>query len=315
MSDRKRAPTVAVVGAGLMGHGIAQEFASKGIQVYLHSRSRASLDRALENIAGNIRRLRTLSALDDAASAALDSHLHTTTDLSEAVAGADVVFESVYEDLALKRDVLARIDADAPDHAILASNTSALMPSSFADATGRPDKVLVAHYANPPYLVPLVEVVPGPATSPNSVDTMVRLLKQIGKTPILLRKEAPGFVANRLQMALLREALEVVRLGIADAEDVDAVLTSSIGRRWAVAGVFEVLELAGLDLVKSIADGLFPHLASGGHSTLLDQKVAAGQLGAKSGDGFRAWAPGRAEVVRTAIAQALVNIDNWQKEP
>ena len=314
MSSSEAVQSIAVVGAGLMGHGIAQEFASKGIDVYLQSRSQHTLDTALANIDDNIRRLRTLSALDATAAAALDSHLHTTTDIGEAVAGADVVIETVCEDLQIKREVFSRIDAAAPEHAILASNTSALMPSSFADATRRPDKVLVAHYANPPYLIPLVEIVPSTATSPAAVEIIFRLLERIGKTPILIRKEAPGFVANRLQMALLREALEIIHLGIADAEDVDAVLKSSIGRRWAVAGVFEVLELAGLDLVKSIADGLFPHLAAGGHSPLLDKKVAAGELGAKSGGGFREWTPARADQVRARIAQALVNIDNWHKE-
>ena len=234
--------------------------------------------------------------------------------LRKAVADADFAIESVREDLAVKREVFARIDDHAPEHTIIASNTSALMPSSFADATRRPDKILVAHYANPPYLIPLVEVVPTATTSEDSVAATVRLLRSVGKTPIVVRKEAPGFIANRLQMALLREALEIVHLGIGDAEDVDTVLKSSIGRRWAVAGVFEVLKLAGLDLVKSIADGLFPHLARGGNSTLLDDKVAAGDLGVKSGAGFREWTPARAESVRTTIARALVDIEAWQKE-
>ena len=305
--------SVAVIGAGLMGHGIAQEFALHGLPVHLHSRTQASLEAALANIDANLQRLQRLGAAAPNAAAAVRPLLHPTRSLEEAVASADLVIESVPENLEVKRNLFARIAAAAPGQAVLASNTSSLMPSSFA-AAADPSRVLVTHYVNPPYLVPLVEVVPCPQTSEATIDTVVTILREIGKSPVLLRKEAPGFVASRLQMALLREALEIVQQDIATAADVDAVLRTSLGRRWAVAGVFEVLELAGLDLVKSIADGLFPHLARGDRSPLLDRKVAAGELGAKSGAGFHSWSPERAEQVRTTIAHALLEIASWQRE-
>ena len=313
MTQALQVRSVAVIGAGLMGHGIAQEFALHGLPVHLHSRTQSSLDVALANIEANLERLQRLGAAAAGAPAAVRALLHPTRSLEEAVAEADLVVESVPEDLAVKRNVFARIAAAAPGHAVLASNTSSLMPSSFADAAD-PSRVLITHYVNPPYLVPLVEVVPCPQTAEATINTVISILREIGKSPVLLRKEAPGFVANRLQMALLREALEIVQQEIATAADVDVVLRTSLGRRWAVAGVFEVLELAGLDLVKSIADELFPHLARGDRSPLLDRKVIAGELGAKSGAGFHTWSPDRAEQVRTTIAHALVEIAGWQRK-
>ena len=304
---------VAVVGAGLMGHGIAQEFALAGYQVQLHSRKRESLDKALENIYSNVERLALLGVLEPGAGEGLADRIQTTTRLEEAAEKADLVIESVYEDLQLKQKIFKELNALCPPQAILASNTSSLMPSAFAAGIQAADRILVAHYVNPPYLVPLVEIVPGQETSPTTVSTLCELLKKIGKHPIVIHKEAPGFIANRLQMALLREALEIVRQDIASPQDVDAVLKTSIGRRWAVAGVFETLELAGWDLVESITSGLLPHLASGPEAPLLREKIARGELGVKSGAGFYQWTPETAAELREKIAHALINIEKWQK--
>lgn len=306
---------IAVVGAGLMGHGIAQEFALAGYQVRLHSRRQESLDQALDNIQANLERLTRLGLVESGQAAGLTARIHPTTLLEEAAGEADVVFESVHEDLTLKQRIFRALDARCPARTILASNTSSLMPTAFAAATRRPDKVLVAHYANPPYLIPLVEIVRGQKTSDTTVSTLCALLEKLGKRPIVMHREAPGFIANRLQMALLREALEIVRQGLARPQDVDAVLATSIGRRWAVAGVFEVLELAGWDLVEDIASGLFPHLSTASEPPLLREKVERGALGVKSGAGFYQWTPEAAEALRRRIAAALIHIEQWQEEP
>ncbi len=303
---------IAVVGAGLMGHGIAQEFALAGYDVHLHARTAESLQTALNNIQANLERLITMGVVTREQAEVVPARLHPSTVLAEAVADADVVIESVYEDAALKRQLFQALDTLCPAHTILASNTSTLPLSQFATGLRRQDKVLVAHYANPPYLIPLVELVRGPETSDETVTTIATLLTRIGKRPIIVQKEVPGFILNRLQGALLREALWLVQNGIASPQDIDIALKNSIGRRWAVAGVFEIFELAGWDLLNAIAAGLFPHLASSaGVPQVLKDKVARNELGVKTGKGFYEWTPASAEALRQRIAQALVAIERW----
>ena len=300
---------IAVVGAGLMGHGIAQEFATRGYRVRLHDRGDEQLRQSLRNIERNLGFLQHAGRLtvEDATSAL--GRIETATDLRSTVADADVVIEAVSEDLALKQGIFRDLDAWAPEHAILASNTSSFMPSLLAAATRRPDRVLVAHYFNPPYLLPLVELVRGPATSDETITTMRDLYVRLGKSPAVVQREAPGFVGNRLQMALLREALAIVAQGIATVEDVDTVIKTSFGRRLAVAGVFEVFDLAGLDVTSAVAGHLFPVIESSGTvPTILGERVEQGKLGVKTGEGFYEWSVESAVALRERIARALLAI-------
>ncbi|HEX2280174.1 MAG TPA: 3-hydroxyacyl-CoA dehydrogenase family protein, partial [Thermomicrobiales bacterium] len=255
MNDIQR---VAVVGAGLMGHGIALELAAYGFTVRLHDRDQAQLDRARESIASGLARLVEIERITLADAAAAPTRITMGRDLRAAVMDSDLVIEAVTEDLEVKRAVFRDLDAWAPPPAILASNTSTFMPSLLAAATERPQRVIVTHYFNPPYLLPLVELVRGDKTSDETVETLRALFQSIGKRPAVVRKEAPGFVGNRLQMALLREALAIVDAGIASPQDVDTIIRSSFGRRLAVAGVFEVFEAAGWDLTLAVAEQLFP---------------------------------------------------------
>ena len=303
---------IAIVGAGLMGHGIGQEFALAGYEVRLHSRTEESLQKARQNIQGNLERLIGLGVVTREQAGLVPTRVHTSTVFAEAVADADVVIESVYEDLKLKQQIFQQLERVCPERTILASNTSSLMPSKFAVGTQRPDKVLVAHYANPPYLMPLVEIVRSGETSDETVATLSGLLTKIGKRSIVVQKEVPGFVLNRLQGALLREALWLVENGVASPQDVDSAIRNSIGRRWAVAGVFEIFEIAGWDLLLDVASGLVPHLASSPEiSPVLKEKVERGQLGVKTGRGFYDWTPESAEALKQKIAQALVRIEQW----
>jgi 3-hydroxybutyryl-CoA dehydrogenase len=303
---------IAVVGAGVMGPGIAQEFALAGYEVSLHARTEASLQTARAQIQTNLARLIDLGALTQEQATTVAPRLRLRANLADAVTQADVAIESVYEDAALKRQIFQQLDTLCPAHTILASNTSTLPLSQFAADTRRPDKVIVAHYANPPYLVPLVELVRGPQTSDQTVQTLSELLRRIGKRPIVVQKEVPGFILNRLQGALLREALWLVEQGVASPQDIDIAIRNSIGRRWAVAGVFEIFELAGWDLLASIASGLFPHLAVTTETpTPLKDKVDRGELGVKTGKGFYEWTPESAEALRRRIAHALVTIEQW----
>jgi 3-hydroxybutyryl-CoA dehydrogenase len=292
---------IAVVGAGLMGHGIAQEFALAGLDVGLHDRSDELLQAAMASIRANLERLGA-----DSIDAAL-KRIHPGVRLDEAVSDADLVIEAIFEDLAAKHELLRSLERLCKPETILASNTSSFMPSRLNEVLAHPEHLLVTHYFNPPYLIPLVEVVPSPRTSLQVVDTVVQLLTQIGKKPVLLRKEATGFVANRLQLALYREALAILEMGIADAETIDQAVRFGFGRRLAAAGPIEVLDLAGLDTILAVASQILPELAaSPSVPEALRRSVEQGHLGVKSGRGFHEWTPERAEDLRRRLTAALV---------
>ena len=229
--------------------------------------------------------------------------------LHEAVAGADLVIEAVSEDLALKQRVFAELDRACGAGVVLASNTSTFMPSALAAGTRHPQRILVAHYFNPPHLLPVVEIVPHAGTDPAVVARVRDLYGALGKRPVVLQREIVGFIANRLQQALLREAAALVEGGVAGAADVDAVVSGSFGRRLAVAGPFEVSDLAGLDVIAAIARELWPDLAAGGGvANLLAKPAAVGDYGAKTGRGFGDWPPARAAAAKQRIAAALAAI-------
>ena len=299
---------IAVVGAGLMGHGIAQEFAGAGYTVRLHDRSADVLEHAMGRIGDNLEQLVGLGLIAQPHVEPTLARIHVTTSLREAVAAADLVVEAVFEDLAVKRRLLGDLDALCPVRAILASNTSTFLPSTLAAATSRPDKVLVAHYFNPPHLLPLVELVRGAATSDETVTTIYDLLVRIGKRPVVVHKEVPGFIGNRLLAALFREALAIVEQGIATPQEVDAFVTNGFGRRFGVAGPFEVWELAGLDLIGEVMARLQPEIADTHEiSPLLRERITRGEFGVKSGRGFYDWTPETAAELRQRIGAALVD--------
>jgi 3-hydroxybutyryl-CoA dehydrogenase len=304
-----------VIGAGLMGHAIAQEFAAKGFSVWLHDRTEQHLGDAVRNVETNLALLAELGLLTAAEGEAARANLRTTTDLRQAAQDADLVVEAVFEDLPLKQRIFRELDEAAPPHAILASNTSSFLPSLLAAVTARPDRVLVAHYFNPPHLLPLVELVRGEGPSDATVATMHALLTGLGKQPVVVQKEVFGFVGNRLQMALLREALSLVADGVATPANVDAVVRHGFGRRLAAAGPFEVFEIAGWDLVQSVAAQILPTLDPPSEiPPLLAEKVERGELGFKSGRGFYDWTPARAAALRERIGRALVEIARWSAQ-
>lgn len=316
MMDTPAIRRIAVIGAGLMGHGIALEFAANGYDVRLQDQSAAQLAKADASIAEGLSRLVAAGRICEADSAAASSRITLTNSLPEAVADADVVIEAVTENIDVKRAIFAELDAYAPRHAILASNSSTFMPSLMAAVTSRPGQVLVAHYFNPPHLLPLVELVRSDETSDATIAAMHALYTKIGKSPAVVQKEAPGFVGNRLQMALYREALAIVEAGIASPEDVDTIIHTGFGRRLSVAGVFQIFDAAGLDVTLAVADQLFPDIATSSTApSLLREKVAQGDLGIKSGRGFYDWPPDEAIALRSRIGDALAAIARLEKPP
>lgn len=298
---------IAVIGAGLMGHGIAQEFASAGFSVYLHDITEEQLNVACVLIEQNLALLAEHGVVDKSDIPDIMQRVNTTNELAAATEDADFVIEAVTEDLPLKQQIFETLDNLCQPHTIFASNTTALMPSQIGVHTNRQDRVLNTHYFNPPYLIPLVELIRSPATSDETVSITYNFLKSIGKTPAIIEKEAPGFVGPRLQAALIREAFAIVEQGIASAETVDLVVRNSFGRRLGVAGPFEVFELAGWDLVLAAFEELYKDLNSSSEiNPLLREMVASDKLGVKSGEGFYQWTAEKQEALRTRMSQALI---------
>ena len=298
---------IAVIGAGLMGHGIAQEFASAGYQVRLHDVTDAQLAAARTQIEQNLNALAENGILQKEEIAPTLQRIQTATDLERVARDADFVVEAVTENLALKQRIFERLDALCPSRTILASNTTALMPSQIGVKAKRKDKILNTHYFNPPYLIPLVELIRSPETADETVQATYDLLSAIGKTPAVIEKEALGFVGPRLQAALIREAFSIVEQGIASAETVDLVVRNSFGRRLSVAGPFEVFELAGWDLVLSAFEELYKDLNSSSDiNPLLREMVDTGKLGVKSQQGFYTWTEDAIAELRERMNRALI---------
>jgi 3-hydroxyacyl-CoA dehydrogenase len=306
--------SVAIVGSGLMGHGIALQFAMGGYEVRLNDVSEARLDAAVANIETTLGTLKGLGLVDDEAASRVPGLVRKAASLRDAAEGVDFVIEAVPEDLPLKQRVFADLDRHSPERTILASNTSSFMSSQLAPSTRRPDRVVVANWWNPPYLLPLVEVVRGPETSDETIETVTGLLERLGKRPVVLRKESLGFIGNRMQLALLREAIAVVEQGIASAVDVDVVVKSSFGRRLSVAGPFEVFDIAGWDTIRAIIDQLFPVIdASTETPGLVREMVDRGDLGLKTGRGFYRWTDEDAAALRSRISEALATIERLSR--
>lgn len=291
-------PSIAVIGAGLMGHGIAQVFALHGHFVRVTDRSAD----ALETLHGRIRANLHDLGLDVAAA----DRVRAMADLAEAVGGADVVIEAGPENLEFKQRLFAQIEPLAPAHALLASNTSVIPITRIMSGLRRRERALGTHWWNPPYLVPLVEVIQTEDTAPEAVEQMSKLLAAVGKTPVTVRKDVPGFVGNRLQHALWREAIALVQNGVCDAETVDTVVKASFGRRLAVLGPLENADLVGTDLTMAIHETVLPDLdRTAGPLPYLKQLVESGRLGMKSGEGFRRWSQEEQAALRRRVLEHL----------
>lgn len=307
--------TVAVVGAGLMGHGIALEFALAGFQVQLNDVDAAALERGWQRLEESLQLLQQCGLTTSAQAAAALERMTLCASLEEVAANADLVVEAVLEKLELKQALFRQLDLYCPSRTILASNSSSFTPSLMAAAITRPQQFIGTHYFNPPYLLPLVEVIPGKDTDTATLALMMALLTRLGKTPVVVRKEVPGFIANRIQAAVWREILHLVETGVATATDIDLVMTSSLGRRWAVAGPFAITDLAGLDLKQAILTELLPSLAASPEvAAILNEKVEQGNLGVKTGEGFHQWTPEQVSEVKERLGRALAIMAQWEEK-
>jgi 3-hydroxybutyryl-CoA dehydrogenase len=276
---------VAVLGAGTMAPGIAAAFATAGCEMLVWSRTAARADAAVAGAADLVRFLADQGLAREGAAGPI-----TAVEQLDDDAEADVVVEAIAEDLAAKRELLARVDALLDPAALIATNTSGLRVSDIADGLAHADRVVAMHFWNPGHLMPLVEVAGGRATAPEAVDRALALARAIGKQPVRMEREVLGFLGTRMQQAVVREAIALLEKGVASAEDIDLAVRTSFGIRFPVAGPLESADLSGLDVIASIHDYLLPDLdASSAPQAPLTERVAAGALGTKSGRGFHDW--------------------------
>ena len=273
---------IAIIGAGLMGHGLALVFADGGHEVAVTDPFPETLATVKDRIAA------TLTSLGKELGGSSRVTVHAT--LAGAVKDADIVIEAAPEKLPLKQDIFADLERHARPDALLASNTSVIPIGEIATRVHSKYRVLGTHWWNPPYLVPLVEVIQTEGTAPETIGAMMALLKNLGKVPVHVKKDVPGFVGNRMQHALWREAIALIDEGVCDAETIDLVVKNSFGRRLAVLGPIENADQIGTDLTLDIQTYLLPHLNRAIEpSRLLRDLLAGGKQGFKTNQGFKTW--------------------------
>jgi 3-hydroxybutyryl-CoA dehydrogenase len=290
---------IAVIGAGLMGHGIAQVFALAGHDVTIYDSFAKTLATAKDRIRANLKNLG-----DD--QSAVD-RVTPVAGLDAAMREADYVVEAVLEDLPLKQKLFDEIENHVRPDTVLASNTSVIPITQIMQGLKRRERALGTHWWNPPFLVPLVEVIETQWTDAKVVDFTMRLHAAAGKKPAHVKKDVPGFIGNRLQHALWREAISLVEHGVCDAETVDSVIKAAFGRRLPVLGPLENADMVGTDLTLAIHKQVLGDLDSRpGPSPYLEGLVKDGKLGFKSGEGFRKWSPEQQTALRMKVLQHLM---------
>jgi 3-hydroxybutyryl-CoA dehydrogenase len=294
---------VAVIGAGLMGHGLALVFAEGGHNVRITD----TFTETLRTVKSRV--TETLKSLDRNTS--VIEHIETVATLQDAVADADFIIEAAPEKLELKQRLFDQIESAARSDAILATNTSVIPITQIMASVKTKHRAIGTHWWNPPYIVPLVEVIQTADTSVDVIEATMALMRQLGKVPVHVKKDVPGFVGNRMQHALWREAISLVENGVCDAETVDLVVKNSFGRRLAVLGPLENADLVGTDLTLDIHNAVLSHLEDS-HipSSYLKGLVRDGNLGFKSNQGFKSWTNEKKDALRELVLQHLKTMKN-----
>ena len=289
-------PHIAIIGCGTMGHSIALNAAWKGLQVNLYGPDDTEIGKGLSGIRAKLGIMVSAGLLSADAMPSLLERIVPTTSLQAAAAPASFVIEAIPENLSMKHELYRKLESICARDTVFASNTSGLMPSAIAEALVHRDRFIVLHFWNPAHLVPLVEVVRASATSDATEQRSMALLHDMQKKPVLVRKEIAGFIGNRLQFALLREAQYLLEQGVASAEDIDAAVTGGIGRRLPVTGPLLSADMGGLDVFEAISNYLFSDLSQAtAAAPSLAALVAGGKLGQKSGEGYYQWTAQRSD--------------------
>jgi 3-hydroxybutyryl-CoA dehydrogenase len=281
---------VTVLGTGNMGPGIAFLFARENFNVTMWGPSEKDKQDGNNNFNKNVNDMVQEGFLESSRAESIYRQLKVTDDLVEAGKNAHFIMEAIPEQLELKQDMFAKLEEICPPQTIFASNTSTLLPTALSQKMYHKERLLVAHFWNPAHLAPLVEVCGSPFTSREVMDTTMEVLRKIGNDPVLIRKEILGFIGNRIMHAMNREALALIGNDVCDAGDIDRVILSSFGPRFANLGPMEYLDFSGLDLIKNIQGYLYGDLdKTPGVLPLINKLVSEGNLGLKSGKGLFDW--------------------------
>jgi 3-hydroxybutyryl-CoA dehydrogenase len=290
---------VAVLGLGTMGHGIAQVFATGGLNVGCYDEVAAARESTLDRVRANFEQMREARVITDDAADAAVSRITVHSSEAEAVAGAKFVVEAVREDLPTKQDLFKRLESLVFPETILASNTSTFPMSQMAQGMNHPERAVNTHWFNPAHLTPLVEIIPGESTAPQTTDFALRLHERVGKVAVRINKEVPGHLVNRFQSAMMREVWWMLEQGVASAEDIDRAVVASIGFRLAAIGPMQVCDFAGLDIWRRVHSELVKDIHSGTEiPKLVTELTDAGHLGVKTGHGLFEYTPESADEKR-----------------
>jgi 3-hydroxybutyryl-CoA dehydrogenase len=307
-----RLPRVAVIGNGIIGHGVAEVFAAAGMAVRLVGRSAASLSAAVGRIRDSRAEFVANGLVAQADADAAIARIETGTSL-DALGDVDLVIEAVPEDMDLKLALFEKLDAVCPPAAVLASS-SGHPASELHDRVRRKERVIAAHFWYPPQLIPLVEVCGSPQTARPVIDWTCDILRRAGKEPVIIDREIAGFIGNRIQFAALREAWSLWAAGIASAEAIDAVVRNSIGRRLGVTGPIESADLGGLDTMYHFARFLQPTLdRTPEPPARVGQLVEAGHRGLQNGRGVYDWSERHGQRGRALLAARRAELFRWLK--
>ena len=298
---------IAVIGSGLMGHGLAQIFAAHGHPVTVIDPNEDSLTTTKDRIRANLEVMIEHGIRFADAPDAIIARVDLATDMAAAGDGPAFVFEAVFEDMALKQRVFAELDQICQPATILCSNTSVMSITEIASKSQHRQRIVGTHFWNPPYLIPLVEVVKADDTSAEVMDATYDLLQAVGKHPVKVLRDVPGFVGNRLQHALWREAFAIIDEGICDPATVDECIRYGPGLRWPILGPVENADMVGLDLTQAIHNYILPHInADPTPSKTLLGLVESQKLGFKSGEGFMQWSDDAQEASRNRLKSYLL---------
>ncbi len=307
----KDVTNISLIGAGMIAPGVAQIFATGNYNVCIYARRQEALPTALDRIRSNLSTMAKSGLVSENDIEPTVSRIKTTTNLAEAATDAHLVIECIAENLEVKQNIFQQLDQLSPADAILATNTSVISITQIAATSKNRQRILGTHFWNPPYMIPLVEVVKGDETSDEAMEITYQVMKAAGKHPVKCLKDVPGFIANRMQHALWREAISIVENGICDAATVDEALKNSFAIRLPVLGPIETADMVGLDLTLSIHDYIFKHLESSREaSPLIKEKVKKGDLGFKTGQGLQKWSPEEAQQSRDRLLEYLIE---WSK--
>lgn len=278
---------ITVLGAGVMGHGVAQLLAQAGKNVRIRARRETSLEKARELITNSLNIMVKKEMLSDNEAKQTLARITYTTDLFEAIQDADFILESIPEDLEQKLDTYEVIEEVVSDQTIISSNTSTFPLEELTQRAKRPERFIITHFFNPPQLVPIVEVVKCKHTEEHIVQKTYDLMGKIGKTPVVLKKEITGFIVNRIQVAMLREAFHLIEMGVASAEDIDIAMKGSMGFKWAFCGPMESQDLAGIETTEAMISNIMKDLSNTRKvPSFLTEMVEDGHHGIRTNQGF-----------------------------